>query len=38
LLVYLLIIVVYVLAMDRLEARCLDDDEAATGPTGSGPA
>jgi putative solute:sodium symporter small subunit len=38
LLVYLLIIVVYVVAMDRLEARCLDDDETAAGPTGSGPA
>jgi putative solute:sodium symporter small subunit len=39
LLVYLLIIVVYVVAMDRLEARCVEDsDEAALGPAGSGPA
>jgi putative solute:sodium symporter small subunit len=39
LLVYLLIIVVYVVAMDRLEARCIDrSDEEAIGSTGSGPA
>jgi putative solute:sodium symporter small subunit len=46
LLVYLLIIVVYVVAMDRLEARCLrdgdsegdDDGEAAIVSPGSGPA
>lgn len=38
LLVYLLIIVVYAVAMDRLEARCLDDEDAAAGPAGSGPA
>jgi putative solute:sodium symporter small subunit len=38
LLVYLLIIVVYVVAMDRLEAQCLDDGEAVGGSTGSGPA
>jgi putative solute:sodium symporter small subunit len=38
LLVYLLIIVVYVVAMDRLEARCLDDDDEAVGRIGSGPA
>jgi putative solute:sodium symporter small subunit len=38
LLVYLMIIVVYVVAMDRLEARCLDDDDAVVGPAGSGPA
>ncbi len=37
LLVYLLIIVVYVVAMDRLEACCLDDGEAAA-PAASGSA
>jgi putative solute:sodium symporter small subunit len=38
LLVYLLIIVVYVVAMDRLEARCLVDDDEGDGHIGSGPA
>ncbi len=37
LLVYLSIIVVYAVAMDRLEARCLDDEDAVATP-GSGPA
>ncbi len=38
LLVYLLIIVAYVVAMDRLEAHCVEDGEEAAGATGSGPA
>ncbi len=39
LLVYLLIIVVYVVAMDRLEANCLDDSDAAVrAADSSGPA
>ncbi len=38
LLVYLLIIVVYVVAMDRLEARCMDDEDAAAAPADPGPA
>jgi putative solute:sodium symporter small subunit len=37
LLVYLLIIVVYVVAMERLEASCLDDDAEAVGRIGPGP-
>ena len=38
LLVYLAIIVVYVVAMDRLEAAYLAGEEvAATGPAGAGP-
>jgi putative solute:sodium symporter small subunit len=37
LLVYLLIIVVYVVAMDRLEAACLADEAAAGGQTDPGP-
>jgi putative solute:sodium symporter small subunit len=39
LLVYLAIIVVYVVAMDRLEAHCLDDADAdAAAPPATGPA
>ena len=37
LLVYLLIIAVYVVAMDRLEASCLADEEAAAGATDTVP-
>ncbi len=36
--IYLLIILIYVVAMDRLEARCVDDADDAVGPAGSGPA
>jgi putative solute:sodium symporter small subunit len=38
LLIYLLIIVVYVVAMDRLEATCLDEEDQASRTAGSGPA
>jgi putative solute:sodium symporter small subunit len=38
LLVYLLIIVIYVVAMDRLEAGCLDEGGEAESPAGPGPA
>lgn len=38
LLVYLAIIGVYIVAMDRLEARCVDAADATADPAGSGPA
>jgi putative solute:sodium symporter small subunit len=37
LLVYLLIIVVYVVAMERLESACMDDAGEAAAPVGQGP-